>query len=178
MADVARSKADLLALFADNITGAISEQDLRDFVVSLLGEYGSLKTISGVTNQAQTATPVKMTGWTADGLSVGVTVAHANDEMTIVTDGVYRVEWDACFIGTNSKTYLLALYVDTGGGYADAGLPRIERKLGTGGDVGSAHMHGEVSLGAGDKIAIYSHSSDGGTAFTLKEGSFTAKRIG
>ena len=37
-----RTRADLLTLFADNIAGDISEQDLRDFVVSILGGFGSL----------------------------------------------------------------------------------------------------------------------------------------
>jgi hypothetical protein len=34
MADTIRTRAAILALFADNYTGAISPQDLRDFVVS------------------------------------------------------------------------------------------------------------------------------------------------
>ena len=68
----------------------------------------------------------------------------------------------------------------TGGGYAeaDAAAARIERKLGTGGDVGSSHMHWDLSLSAADKIAPYVWSSDGGTSFVLQEGTFSVKRIG
>lgn len=36
MADTQRTRAEILALFADNIIGAVSAQDLRDFVVSLM----------------------------------------------------------------------------------------------------------------------------------------------
>lgn len=36
MADTQRTRAAVLALFADNTTGAISEQDLRDFVVTVM----------------------------------------------------------------------------------------------------------------------------------------------
>lgn len=36
MADTQRTRAAILALFTDNTTGAISEQDLRDFVVTLM----------------------------------------------------------------------------------------------------------------------------------------------
>ena len=36
MADVQRTRAAILALFADNVTGQISAQDLRDFVVTLM----------------------------------------------------------------------------------------------------------------------------------------------
>lgn len=38
MADTQRTRAALLALFADNVTGQISEQDLRDFLVTVM-EY-------------------------------------------------------------------------------------------------------------------------------------------
>src|SRR5688500_9647469 len=35
MPDIDRSRAELQAIFADNTTGAISEQDIRDFVASI-----------------------------------------------------------------------------------------------------------------------------------------------
>lgn len=36
MADTQRSRAEILVLFADNVTGAISAQDLRDWVVTMM----------------------------------------------------------------------------------------------------------------------------------------------
>jgi hypothetical protein len=36
MADTARTRAAILVLFADNVTGQINEQDLRDFVVTVM----------------------------------------------------------------------------------------------------------------------------------------------
>jgi len=36
MADTQRTRAQLLALFADNVTGQISAQDLRDFLVTIM----------------------------------------------------------------------------------------------------------------------------------------------
>ena len=38
MADTQRTRAQILALFADNVTGQVSAQDLRDFVVTLMEE--------------------------------------------------------------------------------------------------------------------------------------------
>ena len=38
MADTQRSRSAILTLFADNVTGQISAQDLRDFVVTLMEE--------------------------------------------------------------------------------------------------------------------------------------------
>lgn len=42
MADTKRSLASLLALLADNTTGDISAQDMRDVVVSLGSDYGDM----------------------------------------------------------------------------------------------------------------------------------------
>ena len=38
MADTVRGRATLLSLFADNVTGQISEQDLRDYLISIMSE--------------------------------------------------------------------------------------------------------------------------------------------
>lgn len=38
MADTQRTRAEVLTLFADNVTGQISAQDLRDFAVTLMPE--------------------------------------------------------------------------------------------------------------------------------------------
>jgi len=43
MADTQRTRAALLTLFADNVTGQISPQDLRDFTVTVMGgEFGQV----------------------------------------------------------------------------------------------------------------------------------------
>lgn len=47
MSDTIRTKDELLALFADNITGDISPQDLRDFVVSNQVSENQIESISG-----------------------------------------------------------------------------------------------------------------------------------
>ena len=36
MADTQRTRAAILALFADNVTGQTSVQDLRDYVVTIM----------------------------------------------------------------------------------------------------------------------------------------------
>ena len=42
MGDTQRTRAELIALFADNVTGQISAQDLRDFLVTLMeAEFGN-----------------------------------------------------------------------------------------------------------------------------------------
>ena len=51
------------------------------------------------------------------------------------------------------------------------------RKLGTGGDVGSASLTGLVSLTAGDSIMIYVSSSDGGTSMTVHQSQLAVAQV-
>ena len=82
------------------------------------------------------------------------------------------------FSGTANKTYVMEMYRDTGSGYVPGGAPKIVRKLGTGGDVGSASICVQAPLNAGDKLATYVYSTDGGTAITIHEAIITLKRVG
>jgi hypothetical protein len=178
MANTPRSRTDLLTLLADNITGAISEQDLRDLLVSIMGGFASITVISGLTSQSVGASPSLMTGWSADGLATGLTADYANGEITVDVDGTYFVDLSVCFSGTANKTFKMAVYKDIGAGYVNAGLPRVERKLGTGGDVGASSISGFVDLDATDSLAVYVWSTDGGTSFVPQEANFVVKRVG
>lgn len=91
MADTARDLAALLALLADNTSGNISPQDLRDCLVSCLGEYGVLYKTSA-TNQSVSATPSKLTAFSTAGVSGGnVTVSAGSNRITVGNSGKYRV---------------------------------------------------------------------------------------
>lgn len=69
MADTDRSIADILALFPDNSTGAVSPQDLRDMVVSLQTAYGDMYVSSALaTTLGTTGTAVKAGGTTTAGI--------------------------------------------------------------------------------------------------------------
>jgi len=62
MADTQRTRAQLIALFADNVTGQISAQDLRDFLVTLMetpeftyaGDFFNEPTPLGITTDKTT----------------------------------------------------------------------------------------------------------------------------
>ena len=178
MADTSRTKAELLTLFADNITGDISEQDMRDFIASVFDEYGSLQIKSGVTAQSVSATPQKLINWSSIGPSLGVVPDFANNEFTIGTDGIYEGVGMFMFSGSANKTYVMAMYADVGSGWVDGGAPKIIRKLGTGGDVGSASICVHASVSAGDKLSTFIWSTDGGTTVTIHEATIMLKRIG
>ncbi len=174
MADTQRTLTAILALLADNTTGDISPQDLRDTIVSILGGYGAIYLHGGSTAQTSiSATPAKVTGFASNGISSGTTPDHANDKITILTAGDYLVAGAVSFSGTLSKTFFVEIYKNsTGTEYA------FERKLGTGGDVGAAPVGGLITLAVNDEISLYVSSSDGGTSFTPQEASLIVTRVG
>jgi hypothetical protein len=178
MADQSRSKADLIALFPDNFIGAIDEQGIRDLVVSCFGDYGGMWVVDGTTPQAVTATPQKLINWTANAPSVGIVPDYVNSEITIGVEGVYEGSGMYMFNGSANKTFEFELYVDSGSGYVASGTPKIVRKLGTSGDVGSAGIQMQVLMSAGDKAAVFVSSPDGGTSLTIQQATLIGKRIG
>jgi hypothetical protein len=155
MADTRRTKAEILALFADNTSGNISPQDLRDFVVTVMGGYASLKTVDGVTAQTGiTSTPVLLTTWDTNGDSNGLTADHTTDSITIDVDGVYDVDCDVSFSGSSNA--IIQMHLRVNGVEEEEGM---HRKLSAGGDVGSAGFNGGLTLSAGDVLTVYVESN-------------------
>ncbi len=96
----------------------------------------------------------------------GLTVDTTNDYITIVDAGDYLVAGSISFSGTGNKTYKVSVYSDTS---TDTNIS-FTRKLGTGGDVGSASIGPAViTLAAGDDVCLFHSSTDGGSAFTAAE---------
>lgn len=177
MAEVFRSKDELLTMFADNNTRDISEQDLRDMVISVLGGFGSIIVRDGSTAQATTSTPAKLVNWLSDGLNSDITSAFADGEITIATDGIHLVMADICFSGSANDMFYLATYIDSGSGYVSSGAHRLVSSPSSAGDIVSSSMHGYKNLTAGTKICLYVWSTTGGTSFTIKEGIFSVKKV-
>ncbi|GAF92242.1 unnamed protein product [marine sediment metagenome] len=134
---------------------------------------GRVSTSGASTAEATTdATPRKIAAFTAEYDNGVATAAHASDQIAIVDAGDYYVSAFVAFSGTQSKTFVVEIYAD---GVA-SGI-RLNRKLGTGGDVGSASCGGVLALSALDVVTLYQHSSDGGTAFTMTDGSLNVFRL-
>jgi len=173
MADTQRTLAALQALFADNTTGDISPQDLRDFLVSSMGGYGSIYVNGGSTAQTGiTGTPAQMTGFATNGISSGTTPDHANDKITILTAGDYLINASASFIGSSSDIFQVEIYNNTTGtGYA------FNRFISAGGDTGDAGCNALITCAANDEISLYISSSTGGTSFTPQEASLIVTRV-
>lgn len=173
MADTSKTLAQLQTLLADNTTGAISPQDLRDMLLSVLSGYGHISVLGGVTNQGSiTSTPAKITGFAADGPASNMTPAHGSDQITVGVSGKYLLNAQMSFSGTASKTFVIRAYVD--GVITTIGC---QRKLGTGGDVGSCSFTGILTLAATEVVTLYVSSSDGGTDFLIVDGQLALSRV-
>lgn len=175
MVDTIRSLADLLALLADNSSGDISAQDVRDVVVSLHGVYGEMYVTGGASAQSLDTTPAQLTGFAANGNSSGTTPDHTNDQITVGTDGVYLVHGQFSAIGETGTTYELELRSN------GSLVPGIRCKFTasmTVGDHVSASFIGLVTLAADDVLSVYGESDDaGGANLTLVEAQLVVHRV-
>jgi hypothetical protein len=172
MADTRRTKAEILALFADNAIGSISAQDLRDSIVTMMGGYAVLRKAGAGVAFAVTATPQKLTTFNGLGAFNGLIADHTTDDITTDIGGTYSIIFDISFSGTALKTFFFNFYID--------GVPQSEaaqRKLGTGGDIGSTGMSAIITLTAGQVVTIYVSSPDGGNSITVADSQLNMHQI-
>jgi len=118
------------------------------------------------------ATPRQIAALATKGVEVGLTVDTANKYITINTAGDYLVVASISFSGTLSKVFNVAIYKNT----SSTGF-MLERKMGTGGDVGAGSVNGIVTCAVGDDISLYQSSTDGGTAFTATDAQLSVIRL-
>ena len=175
MADTSRTKAALLTLLADNTTGDISEQDVRDVLVSIMGGYGDIYLTGGSTAQTSIGTSyVKISGFAANGLSDETTPDHTNDRVTVTGAGVYLVNTSISFSGTGNAVITFSVHV----GQAEPTQKiSIVRKIGAGGDVGNANAVGILSLSASDQVELFVKSDGASDSITPAEAHLTVTRI-
>ena len=169
-----RTNAALQTLFADNTTGAISPQDLRDFLDSVMGVYGSILLTSGSTGQTvANGVPEKMTEWSSNGVNVGCTPAFGSNQITIDNAGVYEIAFQMSFDGVTGDTFQFTLYNN---GSPVSPVLGCRRKTGTA-DVGSCSFIGQLTLAATDTLSIWVESDANGTP-VWRDAQMTVKRIG
>jgi len=177
MAETQRSVAAIITRLADNATGNISPEDVRDFLVTALGVYGGMSVLDGATAQTSLGTtPVKLTAFDNDLPSSGVTPDSTTDkDLTVSIPGDYLVHTHLSFSGSNSATVAVRVRVNDVEG--DLGLTR---KIGTGGDVGDCGFTGIITLAASDVVTLYVETDDGGGSdqITVVDGQITLQMIG
>ncbi len=151
MADTIRTRAALLALLADNSSGLITAQTIRDALVSLFGVYGGIYVEDGAAAQAVTTTPALLTGFAANGLFAGTVPDHAADTITLPNAGIYAVQFDASFGGDGAAaTYRFVLRQN---GVAVPGASCRTRLAA--GEVHAASFLALVNVAANDALSVY-----------------------
>lgn len=167
MVDTVRSIAALLALLANNTTGNISPQDMRDVVVSLEPALGGMYvSSSAATTFSDSVTPVKALGTTL--IAAG---AH-NFDMPASNRLRYTGAADVSVVciaglsitaGANNK--------DTEMSFAKNGTVITDsvasRKIGTGADVGRAVVIGIDVMSQNDYIEVFLLNTTDTTSITL-----------
>lgn len=176
MTDTSRTLAQLKTLFANNVRGQISAQDLRDFVASVF-QYGSLRMVSSDTPAGQVIGTAyeKLAQFTKRATpSDDITSSIANNNFTIARSGVYAVLISLSFSGTNNSIWTGSLFKSG----TDQEVCSLKRKLVSVNDLGSASSFDCVVINAGD-IVDYRLKADGASkTFTLETGAFMLLRIG
>ncbi len=173
MPDTPRSLADLQALLSTNLTGQISSQDLRDFLVSSLGVYGLILCFEAGHAQDNPDTGVKLTCFAGNGSSHGVTPDYTDDSLTIDVEGIYDINFQCSFSGTGNSVVKFRLRVD-----AVETQIGCTRKLGSGGDIGSCSFIGQGFLPLGSVLTVYIESDGATDDFVIEDCQLSVNMVG
>lgn len=174
--DTSRTFAELITLFANNTSGAISEQDQRDFVESVFS-YGGMRMMLTDTPSGQSIGTdfVKMNQFTTNATSSNFIVpAVATDNITITKGGVFAVLIAISFSGSNNSTWQGTLFNND----VDTDKVQFKRKLSSSGDVGATALFDCITLVDDDVVDFRVKADAAAKTFTLDAGSFFLFRIG
>lgn len=109
MADTQRTRAQLLALFADNVTGNISAQDLRDFLVTIMEEeFANAGDFWAQPSPMKITTDKTAKGWKTYSQIVGSDCSFMNI-MHLTASGT----WERADVADSTTTGVLALAMDS-----------------------------------------------------------------
>lgn len=174
MADTPRTRTTLQTTLADNTSGDISPQDLRDMLVSIMGIYGQLYTHDGSSGQSVGATPEDLE-WSAVQVEDAIDADAAAESITIGAghDGVYLALAQFSFSGTASTTFQLHLAVD---GSEESAIG-CKVKLDSSGNVTSCSFCGLVELASGEEVTVTVEADGASKTFTLVHGQLVLKRV-
>lgn len=110
--------------------------------------------------------------WNA-GIGNGVTVSAANSRLTTQSDGYYKLGFDISFSGSSSATFTFVVHTN---GVAASNI-EVERKLGTGGDIGAAGRQGFCYLPTNAVVTLWLTSDGSAKEATIKHGALLMQKI-
>lgn len=174
MADTIRTLAAVLALLADNTSGDISPQDLRDAVVSAAVPHGRL---SGTGN----ATATTIADTTSFNAVVVDSIALTHVSSILGTDDFdMPVAGQLRYIGTTSKEFMIEATISVTAvsnnqelhfrlaknGTSDV-TTEMRHKIGTGADVVALALHGLITLTTNDYITVVAKNTTTASNITV-----------
>lgn len=168
MVDTVRTVAQLQALLADNTTGDISPQDLRDFLVSVQPPYGSIsRLVAAATTINTPGTYEKMAGTTLLGNAdrFDMPVDGRLRYTGLVRKHMHIAVTTSFTAGGNNVT--VGLKVAKNGVVLDDSVAR--RRVGTGTDIGSTALHADVFMDQNDYLEIYVTNETNTNTVTIEE---------
>ena len=156
-----------------SIIGALSTTS----TVRRRGVFGGIYVNDGSTAQTipTGATYTKLSAFTTNDGASNMTADATNDKITITIPANYLINCTISFSGTAISDWKMATF------YNGVEVPHIHcsRKLGAGGDVGSASMTGILSAGTvGDVDIRVRHSAVGDQDITVQYGNLTLTYVG
>jgi hypothetical protein len=168
MVDTVRSLSALQALFADNGTGDISAQDLRDFLLSMKPPWGSFyRNVASATSVAATNTYYKAAGTsTAGSLYL---MDHPSDgrlRYTGTPDHHFHIATTVSFTTAGSNE-TIGLKIAKNGTVIDSTVAR--RRVGSGTDIGSTALHADVILSTNDYLELFVANETNTSNITVDE---------
>lgn len=105
------------------------------------------------TNSTDFTNKVQVTVFDSDiSGTLGLTPDHTNDHITADVTADYEITCKLSFFGGSNDTYSGAIFKNNGASQIST---RFTRKLGTGGDVGSASISSLARLTAGDTVEVW-----------------------
>lgn len=154
MADTARSIAALKALLADNSTGAISAQDLRDAVETLQINYGELYvSSSSATTVSDTSSYFDVAGTWSLGEARNFDESAGNGQLTYTgTPDVATVVFGQASVTVAGNNDVVHLRIEKNG--SSVAGSNATQKLATGADVATMVVFGIVGLSNGDVLTL------------------------
>lgn len=176
MADQIRTKADILTRFPDNTSQTITPQDLRDFVVSILGAYGHIFAANAsIALAVATGSWSKLAAFDTDGEANDVTVSASGDTVTIVTTAIYEISFGISFTGsTVAARWDLQIAKNGAASFLPASISVTTDSDGS----IIAYSSGFASLTAGDVLDLRTKHDQGGTEnITVKHSSLSVRRL-
>lgn len=168
MVDTVKTVTQLQALLADNTSGDISPQDVRDFLVSCAPPYGAMsRLVAAATAVAVPGTYYKAAGTTVLGNASNFDMpvdnrlrytGAASKHMHIVVSASFTTA------GVNN---IIGLKVAKNGVLLDDSIQR--RKVGTGSDIGSTAVHADAQLVTNDYLELWLTNETDTDAVTIDE---------